>query len=575
QVSYISPWNEIWWGWGARDITYRFQWVFPILLSPHDPDVLYATSQHVHRSRNGGRSWEIVSPDLSRADPSTLEPTPGWEDDPDTGPYWGPIKRDNTGIEWYATIFAFAESPLREGLLWAGSDDGLIHVSRDGGGSWDDVTPAGLPEFTMISILEPSPHDPAAAYVAGTRYKLDDPRPFLYRTTDYGESWTAITDGIPDDDFTRVIRADPVRPGLLYAGTETGLYVSFDDGGSWRPFRMNLPVVPIRDLVVKDGDLVVATHGRSFWIFDDLHVVRQITDEVVASGAHLFRPPTTVRFREGVVGSALRGESPPGAEGENPPAGLRVHYYLSEHPPGEVTLEFREEGGAVIRAFSSAPGRDARLRVPSEAGMNRFVWDTRYPGPLEIPGAIYRRYDPTGPLAPPGRYEVALTVAGRTRVQPVEIVKDPRLETTRAGFDELHEFLLAVRDEITATHETVLEIRELRAQVRGALEAGRVPGAARAEAEEAIESLYVIEEKLIQFRAEATQDLIDFPVRLNDKLSTLFTLVEMSDDPPAEQDYELFRSLRERVDEQEARFRRLVDAIDWSRLGLGADRDSG
>jgi len=575
QVSYISPWNEIWWGWGARDITYRFQWVFPILLSPHDPDVLYATSQHVHRSRNGGKSWEIVSPDLSRADPSTLEPTPGWEDDPDTGPYWGPIKRDNTGIEWYATIFAFAESPLREGLLWAGSDDGLIHVSRDGGGSWDDVTPAGLPEFTMISILDPSPHDPAGAYVAGTRYKLDDPRPFLYRTKDYGESWTPITDGIPADDFTRVIRADPVRPGLLYAGTETGLYLSYDDGESWRPFRMNLPVVPIRDLVVKGGDLIVATHGRSFWIFDDLHVIRQVTDEVAASSVHLFRPDTTVRFREGVVRSPLRGESPPGAEGENPPAGLRVHYYLGEAVPGEVTLEFREAGGSAIQTYSSAPTDDAGPRVPTDAGMNRFVWDTRYPGPLEIPGAIYRRYDPTGPLAPPGSYEVVLTVGGRTHVQTVEIVKDPRLETSQAGFDELHEFLLAVRDEITSTHETVLEIRELRAEIRGALEAGRVPGSARAEAEEAIESLYVIEEKLIQFRAEATQDLIDFPVRLNDKLSTLFTLVEMSDEPPARQDYELFRSLRERVDEQRDRFRSLLEATDWSRIGVAVERDGG
>jgi photosystem II stability/assembly factor-like uncharacterized protein len=372
QVKFISPWNEIWWGWGARDHKYRFQWVFPVVISPHDPEALYA--------------------DLTRADPSTLETTPGIDDDPDTGPYWGPIKRDNTGIEWYATIFAFAESPLQEGLFWAGSDDGMVHVSRDGAETWQDVTPEGFPEFTLVSIIEPSSHDPGTAYIAANRYKLDDLTPYLFKTMDYGANWTLITDGIEPDDFTRVVREDPTRPGLLYAGTETGLYVSFDDGASWRRWQSNFPVVPVRDMVVKDDDLVIGTHGRSFWIFDDLAVLRQADSGLFAAAAHLFQPEDPVRFREGVVETPLRGQSPPGASGENPPAGAVIWYHLQD--PGQtVTLTFRDESGTEVATFSSVedPDRVGTPRNPppdpiaAEAGLNQFVWDLRYPGSL--PGA--------------------------------------------------------------------------------------------------------------------------------------------------------------------------------------------
>ncbi|MGI9260993.1 MAG: WD40/YVTN/BNR-like repeat-containing protein, partial [Woeseiaceae bacterium] len=362
QVKFISPWNEIHWGWGAADHKYRFQWVFPVMLSPHDPEALYATSQVVHRSRDRGDSWEVISPDLTRADPSTLETTPGIADDPDTGPYWGPIKRDNTGIEWYATIFAFAESTLEAGLFWSGSDDGLVHVSRDGGESWQNVTPDGFPDFTLVSIIEPSSHDPGTAYIAANRYKLDDLTPYLFKTTNYGESWSLITNGIGGDDFTRVIREDPTRPGLLYAGTETGLYLSFDDGGSWRRWEANFPVVPVRDMVVKNDDLVIGTHGRSFWIFDDLAVIRQASAEVLASSAHLFEPEDPVRFRERVARSPLRNQGPAGAQGENPPAGAVVWYFLEE--AGQtVSLIFRDESGDVVATFSSEEDPD-RIGTP-------------------------------------------------------------------------------------------------------------------------------------------------------------------------------------------------------------------
>jgi photosystem II stability/assembly factor-like uncharacterized protein len=549
-----------------------------LVISPHDPEALYATSQVVHRSMDRGDSWEVISPDLTRADPSTLETTPGIDDDPDTGPYWGPIKRDNTGIEWYATIFAFAESPLQEGLFWAGSDDGMVHVSRDGAETWQDVTPEGFPEFTLVSIIEPSSHDPGTAYIAANRYKLDDLTPYLFKTMDYGANWTLITDGIEPDDFTRVVREDPTRPGLLYAGTETGLYVSFDDGASWRRWQSNFPVVPVRDMVVKDDDLVIGTHGRSFWIFDDLAVLRQADSGLFAAAAHLFQPEDPVRFREGVVETPLRGQSPPGASGENPPAGAVIWYHLQD--PGQtVTLTFRDESGTEVATFSSVedPDRVGTPRNPppdpiaAEAGLNQFVWDLRYPGPLQIPGAIYRRYDPIGPIAAPGRYEVEMRTDGFRSTRSFEVLPDPRLETTQEEFDELNRFLLAVRDEITSTHETVFRIRDLRDRLEVQIDSGLSGEGARRDGERIARQLLIIEEKLIQFRAKATQDLINYPVRLNDKLSTLFTLVEKSDSPPAAQDYELFDDLKVRIQEVVAELDDLVETTDRS-AGIRSSR---
>ena len=578
QVKYISPWNEIHWGWGAKDQKYRFQWVFPVMISPHDPEVLYATSQVVHRSLDRGDSWEVLSPDLTRADPSTLESTPGIDDDPDTGPYWGPIKRDNTGIEWYATIFAFAESPIQEGLFWAGSDDGMVHISRDGATTWQNVTPKGFPDFTLVSIIEPSSHEPGTAYLAANRYKLDDLKPYLFKTTDYGSNWTLIVNGINADDFTRVIREDPIRPGLLYAGTETGLHVSFNDGESWRKWKANFPVVPVRDMVVKNDDLVIATHGRSFWIFDDLAVLRQTNSGVLADAVRLFKPEDTVRFREGVAGSPLRGQSPQGASGENPPAGAVIWYYLKD--PGQtVNLTLRDESGTVVATFSSVedPERVGTPRNPpprpiaANAGLNRFVWDLRYPGPLQIPGAIYRRYDPIGPIASPGRYEVELQTEGFSSTHSFEVLVDPRLETTQEEFDELNGFLLTIRDEITTTHETILGIRGLRDRIEVQMEAGLGGEADKRMAEGVVRQLLIIEEKLIQFRAKATQDLINYPVRLNDKLSTLFTLVEKSDSPPAAQDYELFDDLKRRIEGIGVELDELVEDTDWERLGMEVD----
>src|SRR5262249_17366146 len=311
-------------------INFRFWWTYPVIVSPHDSKTLYVTSQYIHRTTNEGQSWEKISPDLTRADPKTLEHTPSYAH-PVTEEYWGPITREAYGPEWYATIFAFAESPAKAGVLWAGSDDGWVHVSRDNGKTWEKVTPADLPEFALISVIDPSPHDPAVAYLAATRYKLQDNRPYLYKTADYGKTWTKITTGVPETDFTRVIREDPKRRGLLYAGTETGIYVSFDDGGRWQSLRLNLPIVPVHDLMVKDGDLLAATHGRSSWFPDNVALSRQFDAAALAEGVPLFQPGTTVRFRQGA--SRAGGMDPSNAAaGQNPPNGVVVPFFLRDKP---------------------------------------------------------------------------------------------------------------------------------------------------------------------------------------------------------------------------------------------------
>ena len=401
----MSVWPEYQWGTGIKDHKYRFQWTYPIVFSPHDPDTLYVTAQYVFRSFNGGESWEIISPDLTRGDKSKMEPS------------GGPITLDTTMVEHYGTIFAFSESPHEKGTFWTGSDDGLVHLSTDGGESWNNVTPSDLPEWTRIDIIEISPHNPAKAYIAATRYKWDDYQPMLYKTDDSGVTWTKINDGIEDEDITRVIRADPEREGLLYVGTETKVYVSFNDGNSWQSLRSNMPITPISDLVVKDNELVVATNGRSFWILDDLAALRQINSESTDKEAFLLSPGLTFRQPHpvgagrpggsgknymlglGYAGTFYEKMGPDGDFtrvmldcGENPPSGVVVHYYLHNSSEDEISLTFYDEKDVKIRSFSSkelenttpvTKSGDVKHGDPvvsKKPGMNRFIWDMRYPG---------------------------------------------------------------------------------------------------------------------------------------------------------------------------------------------------
>ncbi len=591
----ISVWPELATGWGAKDQKYRFQWTYPILLSPHDPNVLYATGNYVFRSIDEGSSWEVISPDLTRNDITRMEPS------------GGPVTKDNTGAEFYGTIFAFTESPIKRGLFWAGSDDGLIHISRDGGETWKNITPTELPGWALISIIEPSPHDPATAYVAATCYKLDDFQPYLYKTHDYGETWTKITTGIAENDFTRVIREDPVRRGLLYAGTETGMHVSFDGGEHWQPLQLNLPAVPIHDLVIKDTDLVAATHGRSFWILDDVTPLRYISKELQNASTYLFKPRPTIRFmtswgfsRPSAPGIfyrmtgdtmiiARRKQKPGGGmvdrnlnAGENPPDGVIVYYYLKQKPEGAVKLTFRTMQGEEIKSFTSESARNQSPEaessadptdeeedkekkdpnVPKEAGMNRFIWNMRYPDPKKVDGYVASEAVMAGPVAAPGTYQVQLTIGDQTFTEVFEIRKDPRVPATDEDLDAQFELHLKIRDKLSEAHNAINTLRNIRLQAEDWERRTR-----DREDHEAVsrvvrslkEKLSPIEDELIQSKAKTRQDTMNYPVRLNGKLAWLAGVVAGSLSAPTRQEYELFEDLSKRIDVQLRQLQEIID----------------
>ena len=600
QERIISVWPEQY-GMGnpPADHRYRFQWTFPVFYSRWDPRELWIAGNRIFRSVDEGHTWEILSEDLTRNDPSKL------------GLSGGPITRDNTGAEVYCTIFALAESPRERDVLWAGTDDGLVHLSRDRGKTWQAVTPPDLGEWALVSVLEPSPHDAATCYVAATRYKLDDTRPYLFRTGDYGRTWTRITAGLPEGEFTRVIREDPTRRGLLYAGTESGVWVSLDDGGAWQRLRSNLPVAPIHDLIVKDTDLVVATHGRAFWILDDLTPLHQMAAAMPDDDAHLFPPRPTVRWRAyrghgskpgpgrevayrmvGSVGYAYRlVETPTGEKkeqpldaGENPPSGVIVHYWLKEAPAGDVVLAFLDAGGRELRSvtsrrqppaavpvatsLSAAGGESAPEAKPEltgddeprptkQAGANRFVWNLRGRDATKLPdnkgrGGTVEML--AAPRVPPGTYQVRLTVGGRTLTQPIEIVRDPRGPATDDDLREQYAWATRSHELLTRVHDAVLTLREVRAQAEawaGRAQAPRVKDAAQALAR----ALTAIEGELIQVRAD---DPRMFPAKLNSRLATVVTLIEYSDSAPTQALRELSETLAGRIQAELAKLDRCL-----------------
>ena len=558
QYQDITVWPEYHTGWGTRDLKYRFGWTYPIILSPHDPNVLYVAGNVIFKSTNEGHSFQPISPDLSRQDSTKLEPTPRYGRE-EFGEYWGPVMRENIAVEFYAMVFTLAESPVQQGLLWAGTDDGLIHLSRDGGENWENVTPDGLPEYALVSIIDPSPHDPATAYVAATRYKVDDFAPYLYKTSDYGKTWQKITAGIPDHHYTRVIREDPERRGLLYAGTEFGIFVSFNAGDSWQPLQLNMPVVPIHDMVIKENDLVVATHGRGFWILDDVTPLHQLTDQVLRSSAHLFEPRTAVRFNDSKRPAVRQLQSWPSEAGENPPSGVVIYYYLRTKPTDPVTLTLLDGRGQVIETYSSdAEAEDQR--VAAEAGANRFVWDMRYPDARGTPG--YDLINLTGPVAPPGTYRVQLAVGGATFRQSFDIVRDPRVTTTQAEFEEQFELLIAIRDKLSENHDAVSELRQARQEIQAILRDGGISRRARQTAENLDERLWHVEDELIQFRATGGQQLWNYPIMLNNKLARLAGFVGQADARPTVQQQEVFTDLAARVDRQIAELRAVMQQIE-------------
>jgi len=542
QVQAINVWPDNPMGYGAEGMKYRFQWNFPIFFSPHDPNKLYALSNHVHASTDGGRSWELLSEDLTRNDPARL------------GPSGGPITKDNTGVEYYCTLFAGVESPSEEGLIWVGSDDGLLHLSRDGGQSWTDVTPGDLPEWMMFNSIDPDPFHEGGAYVAGTRYKLGDYRPYLFKTDNYGKTWKRIDSGIPADEFTRVVRADPKREGLLYAGTEKGMYISFDDGAHWQPFQLNLPVVPITDLAVKNDNLIAATQGRSFWMIDDLTPLHQLDDAVATADFHLFKPMPSYRMR----GGQRKGLK---TAGTNHPGGVMVHYYLAEPPADsvEVKLAFLEADGALIREFSSkAKERDEKIEV--EAHGNFFSWNMEYPGAKEFDGMILWAASLDGPTAVPGTYRVRLTVGDRSQEREFEILQDPRSESTLEELREQHAFQIAIRDKVSEAHQTIIDIRQVRGQLDHYKQQWKGDESMKpliTKAEELEERMKTVEEALYQTKNRSRQDPLNYTIRLTNKLAGVGSLTGYGDFAPTEQAKQVRDELTRAIDEQLRMFERI------------------
>lgn len=517
----VNVWPDNPMGYGAEGMKYRFQWNFPILYSVHDNNTLYTAGNILFKTSNDGQTWEPISPDLTRNDPGKL------------GPSGGPITKDNTGVEYYCTIFTVAESPLQQGVIWTGSDDGLIYLTQDGGANWQNVTPPAkmMPEWIQINSIEADPFHAGGLYVAGTRYKSDDFAPYLYKTSDFGKTWKKITTGIDPLHFTRVVRADPARQGLLYAGTESGMYISFDDGATWKSFQLNLPVVPITDLTIKNNDLVVATQGRSFWIVDDLTPLHQLTDEIAQNKMHFFKPRPSYRMSGG------GGFFTPENAGANPPNGVVLRYYFKDLPDSaKAALRILENDGSVIATYNPK-SRNRRDRMALKAGMNQFVWDMRYADAETFPGLIMWAGNTSGPKAVPGQYQARLITGSDSVTVDFEILQDPRSTSSRQDIQAQFEFLVGIRDKLTETHQAIKQIRDARAQVnsvskrlKGVADADTIKKASKA----LLAKIKEVEEALYQTKNQSGQDPLNFPIRLNNKLAAVSGVAARGDFRPTD-----------------------------------------
>ena len=584
QQQAVNPWpiNPI--GWAAADVKHRFQWTEPIVFSPHDPKTLYYGGEVLFKTTDNGMNWTIISPDLTRNDKARQAAS------------GGPITKDNTGVEVYDTIFSVVESPVEKDLIWAGTDDGLVHITRDGGQHWENVTPKAMPEWGTVSMIEASSREPGTAYIAVERHKMDDFAPYVFKTTDFGNTWTKLINGFPANNYIHAVRSDPQRPGLLFAGTEQGVYVSFDDGAKWQPIEINLPMSPVNDLIVKNNDLVVATHGRAFWILDDITPLRQYNDSIPQQEAFLFTPAPTNHtvFR----GSPFGGGG--GAVGKNPPDGAVIDYWLKtslkpadkkpgasdegktdadktdaeKKEPPKITLEILDSSGKPIRRFpkkEEAGGGDEEEEffnrggssgpLPADAGLNRFVWDLRYEGATRVPKAPLWGGSTNGPIALPGTYQVKLTVLGKSYTAPLEITADPRLSATQADLTKQFDLLMKIRDAVTETDDTILEIRDLREQINVVNKhVGSGPqGKPIVDAGKALDKkMTAIEEVLIQTKAKSGQDVLNYPVRLNNHFVALGGVVDSASTAPTQQSYEVFDMLSQQLNEQMTKWKEIV-----------------
>ncbi|MEM1452451.1 MAG: glycosyl hydrolase [Planctomycetota bacterium] len=550
----VTVWPDNPMGYGAEGMKYRFQWNFPLFFSPHgdsaavigtpESHALYAASNVLFRSTDLGQSWKAISPDLTRNDPERL------------GASGGPITKDNTGVEYYCTIFAAFEHPLQKGVLWCGSDDGLVHVSGDDGASWTDVTPESLPEWTQINDLVPDPFTSGGAYLVGTRYKLDDFRPYLYHTTDFGRTWRDISAGIPDDHFTRAIEVDTERRGLLFAGTERGLHVSMDNGESWSPFQMGLPIVPVTDLAMAGNDLCVATQGRGFWILDEITPLRQLVPDVHAGSSVLYAPEPATR----AAGRRGRG----GDAGTNPAFGLTIDYMLDSDTK-DVALTIKDYDGNVVRRFvpkgegeknEYAAQRDDVL--PSGEGYHRFTWNMRAEGAESFDDMILWSGGMGGPKVPPGRYRIELSVDGETVDVGAIIEADPRSDATTMDIVRQYRFAMETGATLTRAHRAIRDLRAAREDLnalkgRMADAEGEAADALRQRMEDALATMKSVEEALYQTKNRSRQDPLNFPIRLTDKLSGVRSGAMSGEFGPTDQMNAVAAELTERIDAELAR----------------------
>ncbi len=580
----INPWPLNPMGHSAIDAKYRMQWTFPIVISPHDPNTMYVGSSVVFKSTDEGGTFLPISPDLTRNDPKTL------------GPSGGPLTKDQTSVEYYGTVFTIAESPVEKGVIWTGSDDGVIAVTRNGGQSWDRVTPPDLPEWARVSIIEASPHAKGTAYFAANRFQLNDFAPYLYKTTDYGKTWSKIIKGIIGSEFTRVIREDPVRKGLLFAGTERGVWVSLDDGANWQTLRRNLPPVPVHDIAIKDGDIVLATHGRAFWIMDDISSLRQLSAEVMAKDAHLFQPKDAYRTFGGAT----------------------IQYWLKQGGQ-KVSLEFLDAKGQSIKKFTSdpdsaeaaadkverarldslaalgvmpasalAPGAEARGgrrgrfglggsgRVQNAAGANSFSWNMRYPEPATFKGLIMWAAGIFGPQAPSGTYTVKLAVGDKTETQTVKLLIDPRSGASQADLDEQFRFLIQIRDKTTEANNAVRTVRSAKAQLAARIKAAPAGRAAALQRSVTTltEQLSAVEAEIYQVKNKSSQDPLNYPIKLNNQIAALSGVVASAEAKPTAQSYQVYKILAAALDSELGKLKALLgpglDGVnaELSRLGL-------
>ena len=576
QIRSVNIWPDNPAGSGAEVMKYRFNWNFPVMFSPNNPNKLYAGSNYLHLSENSGQTWKTISPDLTRNIPETIKSS------------GGPITQDNTGAEYYANIFAIAESELEEGVIWVGSDDGLIHITKDGGETWENITPPKKlsPKLNMINSIDPSPFKKGKAYIAATSYKFGDYTPYLYKTEDYGKTWSLITDGINSNYYTRVIRSDKKREGLLYAGTEWGMYISFDDGNSWSKFQLNLPVTSIRDLAVKDNDLVVATHGRSFWIIDDLTPLHQLNDNNHDDDAILFKPDLSYRMAQS--GGWNRPNNL--LSGQNHPNGVIINYYIKNLQEGDyIRIDIENKDGSVIRTFTNNQDKYSQIEnndvnkmvgnpvlsnpndidnalssdnlgsLSPKSGGNRLIWDMRYPGFKSFEGMVLYSSPNVGPKVAPGKYNIKMTYNDQILQKEFEIVKDPRVKISQADYQDQLEFLINVRDEVSRANQKIIDIRNIKNNMIFILEKTRNNVELQEMINKYLTDISEIENNIHMTKNQSRQDPLNYGIRINNRIAFLLADSQRGDYPPTDQSKEFFIQIKKELDTEILKLDALID----------------